>query len=84
MGWSLDALKRFEDAEPYYKEVLEFEPNSMQVRAYYAAHLHAAGKLDQAEQEYNHSMQLGWNWAAKAGLDRLAKDRSTRPATPKP
>jgi len=75
MGWSLDALKRFDEAEPYFKEVVTAEPNSAQIRAFYASHLHSAGKLDQAEQEYNNSMKLYWNVMAHNGLERLAKER---------
>jgi O-antigen ligase len=76
MGWSLDGLKRFDEAEPYYKEVMAWEPNSAQIRAYYALHLHSAGKLEEAEAEYNSSMKISWNWAAHNGLERLAKERA--------
>ena len=76
MGWSLDALKRFDEAEPYFKEVVSLEPNSPQIRAYYAIHLHTAGKLDEAEREYNNSIKLYWNPAAYNGLERLTKERS--------
>ena len=75
MAWSLDALKRFDEAESYYKEVLDWEANSAQVHAYYATHLRTAGKLDDAEAEYNRSMKLAWNRAAQWGLEQLAKER---------
>ena len=82
MGWSLDALKEFEESESYFKQVVAAEPNSPQIHAYYALHLHSASKWDEAEAEYNKSMTLGWNWAAKLGLERLAKERTA--AAPHP
>ena len=58
------------------------EPNSPQISAYYAAHLHSAGKLDQAEAEYNRSLKLYWNPAAFEGLQRLTKERAAASAGP--
>jgi tetratricopeptide (TPR) repeat protein len=75
MGWSLDALKRFDEAEPYFKEVVAAETNSAQIRAFYAIHLHSAGKLDEAGKEYTNSMKLYGNLAAQRGLERLAQER---------
>ena len=56
--------------------MIQSAPNSPQIRAYYAIHLHAAGKLDEAEAEYNNSIKLYWNPAAFQGLQRLNKERS--------
>ena len=77
MAWSLDALKRFDEAEAYYKEVLAWEPISAQVHFYYGAHLHSAGKHDAAEAEYTKSNTLAANRGAQVGLERLAKERKT-------
>ena len=84
MGWSLDGLKRFDEAEPYFLEVMALEPNSAQIRAYYAVHLHAAGKWDEAEAEYKKSNALYGNWASNLGLERLAKDRKAAAAAQPP
>ncbi len=80
MGWSLDALKRFDEADPYFKKIVAWEPNSAQIHAYYALHLHAAGKLDEAEAEYKNSMSVQYNEAARLGLERLARERAAAAA----
>jgi len=75
VAWSLDGLKHYDEAESYFKEVMASEPNSAQVHAYYAAHLHSAGKLEEAEATYNKSLKLWWTLAAQRGLERLASER---------
>jgi len=82
MGWSLDALKRFDEAEPYFKRIAAWESNSAQIHAYYGIHLHTAGKLDEAEAEYKKSMSVQYNEASRLGLERLARDRAAAAATP--
>ncbi len=82
MGWSFDALKQFDEAEPYFKKVLAWEPNSPQVHNYYAFHLHAAGRLDEAEAEYKKSTSIWATEAANLGLERLAKERAAAAAKP--
>jgi len=82
-GWSLDGLRRFDEAEHFFKKIVEEEPNSPQISAYYAIHLHSAGKLDEAEAEYNRSIKLYWNPAAAEGLARLTKERAATAGPPK-
>lgn len=84
MGWSLDELKRYDEAEAYFKEVLAAEPNSAQLHAYYGTHLRAAGKLDEAEAEYIKSKALVWNAVANDGLESIARERAaaSKPVSP--
>ena len=79
IGWCLDGLHRFEEAEPFFKTLIAQEPDSFQIHAHYATHLHTAGKWDEAEAEYNLSMKLYPSLAAVKGLERLAKDRKENP-----
>lgn len=76
-GATLDALQLFEEAAPFYRRAVEWNPNSSRVRALYAAHLHAAKKWDQAEAEYKASLALYWNASAHEGLQKLTSYRAT-------
>lgn len=70
-AWSLDALKRFEESEPFFQRALELDPNSGKVHRAYAAHLHAQDRLPEAEEEYKRSLALGGGKAAYLGLRGL-------------
>jgi len=78
-GTTLDALHLFDEAAPFYRRAVEWNPNSPRVRALYAAHLHAAKKWDQAEAEYKASLALYWNVSAHEGLQKLTSYRATQP-----
>ncbi len=81
LGWSLDALNRFEESEAVFKRAVALDPNSGNVRWAYAAHLHQRGKLDEAEAEYQRAYALG-SGQAHDGLQRLKEDRKARQTDP--
>jgi hypothetical protein len=81
-GTSLDALNLFEEAAPFYRRAIEWNPNSPRVRALYAAHLHAAKQWDQAEAEYKTSLTLYWTVSAHEGLQKLTSYRTKARSEP--
>jgi tetratricopeptide (TPR) repeat protein len=77
LGWTLDYLGRRNEAESFFQKAVAWDPRSAHVHAFYAAHLHAAGKLEEAKKEYETSLKLHWNEFARSGLDRLTKEQAT-------
>jgi len=73
LGEALDELGRFEEAEQVFARALAWDPNSHQMRFYYARHLAKAGKKDLAVANYEQSLKLYWNLAAHLGLEELKK-----------
>jgi O-antigen ligase len=73
LGEALDELGRFEEAEQVFARALAWDPNSHQMRFYYARHLAKAGKKDLAVASYEQSLRLYWNLAAHLGLEELKK-----------
>ncbi len=74
LGWSLDALQRFAEAEPLFERALQLDPNAADVRWARAAHLHLQGKLAEAEIQYRAAAKLG-SRPAELGLERLVNER---------
>ncbi len=75
--WTYDDMWRFSDSAPLYQRALELDPNSGQVRASYAAHLEAQGRIEEATQEYQRAYETG-SLPAYLALDRIAKERNTQ------
>jgi len=73
LGWSLDALKRFDESEPVFLRALELDPNSPDVQFHYAAHLHLCGRRAEAEALYKKA-QAGGSASASYGLQRLLEE----------
>ena len=89
LAWSLDALKRFAEAEPVLQRALELDPNSIKVWNSYADHLRQEGvaspdetvykrKFAEAEAAYKHSLKLAPQPTADYGLRQLEKDREAK------
>ena len=49
MAQSLDGLRRFDEAETAYQTAIKWDPNLGILYAYYAAHLHLMGELDEEQ-----------------------------------
>jgi O-antigen ligase len=77
MGWALDGLQQFDQADGYFRKAIAWDPNSAQVRFYYGAHLEAAGKVNAAEEMFRKSLQLHPNVGAEMGLERIREKRET-------
>ena len=58
MGQSLDALKRFDDAELAYQRALAADPNLGVLYGFYGTHLKVAGKLDESSAAYEKGLKL--------------------------
>lgn len=75
MAESLDELGRREEARAYYEMAVYWDPNSAPVRYLYGRHLHQTGNFDEAERQYNNSIRIHPNHAARLGLSHLSRDR---------
>ncbi len=51
LGQALDGMKRFSEAENAYRTAIELDPNLGVLYAYYAAHLNARGRTEEADQQ---------------------------------
>ena len=71
MGQTLDELKRFDEAEPYYQDAMERDPNSAYVRCRYASHLLARGDIDGAEREFRHADEITPSIYASQGIHQI-------------
>lgn len=78
MGEALDELGRHNEARPYFERAVHWDPNSAPVRFLYGRHLHQAGRFDEAEREYNTSVRIHPNHAARLGLSHLNRDRQAQ------
>jgi tetratricopeptide (TPR) repeat protein len=79
LGWSLDALKRFDESEPVFLRALELDPRSAQMMFHYAAHLHLTGRRAEAEALYKKA-EAGGSQSATYGLQRLKEEDKVNPA----
>lgn len=77
---ALDGLRRFDEAEKFYQEVIRLNPKSPQMLNYFAIHLRQQGKYDEAEATYRKSIQLHWTHSAAYGLESLARERQAHQA----
>jgi O-antigen ligase/cytochrome c-type biogenesis protein CcmH/NrfG len=69
---SLDALKRFDESEPFYQRALELDPNSADVHWARGAHYQARGDLQRAETSFRIAYKLG-SPGARMRLEQLGK-----------
>jgi tetratricopeptide (TPR) repeat protein len=84
-AWSLDALRRFDEAEAVFQRALELDPNSGKVHSSYADHLFQMGKLEASEERYKIAIAHGANITADYGLARVqAALKSKREGIPPP
>ena len=74
LAWSLDAAKRFDEAELVHLRALQLDPNSNKVHASYAAHFQQQGKLEQAEAEYAIALKLGNTGHDAMNLQNIQKE----------
>ncbi len=93
VAWSLNALKRFDEAEIFHKRALELDSNSGKVHSSYADHLRRKGNATTVESEYSRffaeadaeykiASDLHVGLAAYYGRERLAKDRKAKETPP--
>jgi hypothetical protein len=77
---ALDAMKRFDEAEPLYAEAIRRDPISKYAHWEYGHHFELQHKLDEAEAAYRRSLSLGGGVSASAqmALDRIAESRKTQ------
>jgi O-antigen ligase len=52
LGQALDGLREFRDAEEAYLNALKIDPNLGAIHAYYAVHLQARGRNEEAERQH--------------------------------
>ena len=57
MGQTLDALKRYDEAEILYKRAIAGDPNRGVIYGYYGTHLEVMGKLDESKAAYKKRQQ---------------------------
>ena len=74
MAEALDGLGRFSEAESYFQTTLQWDPNSAEVRALYALHLKASGRVVEAEEHFKRSLALRYTFAAANGLEKLMSE----------
>ena len=72
---ALDALGRFDEAEPLLRRALELDPNGGSVLMDYGAHLHLLLKFDEAEVWYRKAGERGYAATAAMNIRRLEEDR---------
>lgn len=77
LGWAYDDLRRFSESDPVFQRALEIDPNSVQVRAAYAGHLEAQGRIEEAVLEYQKAHKQG-SVSAEMALQRIEKERKTQ------
>jgi tetratricopeptide (TPR) repeat protein len=73
--WTYDDMKRFSESIPLFQRALEIDPNSVQVRTAYAAHLGVQGKIEEAIKEYQKAASQG-SVSAHLALKRIEAERS--------
>jgi O-antigen ligase len=71
LGQALDGLKRFAEAEQAYLEAIRLDPNLGVLFAYYAAHLNARGRYDEAAEQLATGQKLTSENLAKIGESTL-------------
>ena len=60
LAWSLDAVGRFDEAEPVLATAVQLDPNSGKVHSSYAAHFRQRGELEKADAEYEQSIKFAF------------------------
>ena len=78
LAWSLDALKRYEEAETHFQRAVALDPNSGSVGRAYAAHLHAWGRLPEALEVYRKSFAIHRTNATLQGLRRHEEEMKAK------
>jgi O-antigen ligase len=69
-----DNLRQFELADEALERAAELDPNSGVVHAFYGAHYHAQGFLEEAEASYKAALELlGRNEMALAGFEEISR-----------
>lgn len=81
VGWTLDALKRFDESESVFRRAVSMDPNSDETRFHYGVHLELRGQLAEAKAQYEEARALG-SESAFIALQRLAEDPKAKPAEP--
>ncbi len=76
---ALDALGKFDEAEPIFRRALELDPNGGSVLMDYGAHLHLLLKFDEAEVWYRKAGERGYAATAAMNIRRLEEDRRAAP-----
>jgi tetratricopeptide (TPR) repeat protein len=75
LGWTLDLMKRFDEADVPLRAALEDDPNFGNVYAYYGFHMEHQHRWKKAEAFYHKAQDLQETEISTAGLKELEHDR---------
>lgn len=80
-AWALDALQRFDESEPVFRQARMLDPNSSTILFHYGVHLELQGHIQEAKEHYLKAKSL-FSEAADLALRRLNETPNESPSGP--